>query len=367
MNLKYIALAVLFCSPCVAQTNNDIEQIVTKFRNTYNVPAVTASVIKYDTIYYGFSGKKKVDSNCDIKPDSKFHLGSNTKAITSMIAGKLVDSGKLDWDVKLLEVIPELTGEINPAYSSITLENLLSHRAMVAPFEDDGSKEWRKMPENSIKSSTDQKLAFAKYALNIDPEKNDDTNHLYSNGGYILAGLLLEHKTGKTWEQLVAELFRDIGIDYYIGFPSQKNLNDTFGHVKKGKTYKSIAPEEEFETGSYFNPAGNLSTSITDFSQLIQLHLRGLMGEDNLLKSSTYQTIHFGLPKYSLGWYNGKIGETGQKFSYHGGSLGTFSSAVIISADRKVAIVILVNADNKNVDELKNELRIALWEKYGEK
>ncbi|TMM52104.1 beta-lactamase family protein [Maribacter algarum] len=367
MKSRFFILAFICCTQFHAQTDIEVEAIVSKYRNSYKVPAIVASVIKYDTIFYGTSGVKKVDSNDEIQLDSKFHLGSNTKAITSMVAAKLVDDGILDWDIRLLDAVPELKNRINDTYLNITLEQLLSHRAMIHPFEDDSSKEWRKMPVESIKSSQDQKMAFAKYALNLSPAKNIKTNHLYSNGGYIIAGLLLEHRTGKTWEHLVSELFEDVGIGHYIGFPSQNEINDTHGHVKKGKSYKSVAPDKEYATGKYFGPAGNLSTSITDFSKLMRLHLRGLMGEDNLLKPATYQTMHFGLDKYSLGWYNGNIGETEQKFSYHGGSLGTFSSAVIISADRKIAIVILINADNKDVDQLKNELRVELWDKYGER
>ena len=362
-----IILFLLVLNTITAQSDEEINKIVKQFRTKYSIPAVAASIIRYDTIYYGYDGVKNTTDSKQIDLNSKFHLGSNTKAITSMIAGSLVDSGILTWDIKLLDVVPELRGKINKSYSNITLEQLLSHRAMIHPFEDDGSREWRRMPENLIESSQDQKMAFAEYALNLNPAKNKKTNHLYSNGGYIIAGLILEHKTDKTWEELVAELFAKIRINHYVGFPSQNDLNDTFGHVKKGMKYKFVPPSKEYPLGNYFGPAGNLSTSIIDFSKVIQLHLRGLMGEDNLIKSSTYQTMHFGLDKYSLGWYNGNIGETEQKFSYHGGSLGTFSSAVIISADRKIAIIILVNADNKDVNQLKNELRIELWSTYGDK
>ena len=95
------------------------------------------------------------------------------------------------------------------------------------------------------------------------------------------------------------------------------------------------------------------------------MHLKGLMGESKFLNPETFQKLHFGFPDYSLGWYNGNIVETDQKFSYHGGSLGTFSSAVIISSDRKLAIIILINSDDKNTNKLKNELRTKLWQEYG--
>ena len=177
MKIIIVIITIISCIPLHAQTDTEVSEIVGRYRNKYNVPALAASVIKFDTVYYGVSGVQRVDTNKKIDLDSRFHLGSNTKAITSMLAARLVESGTLDWDTKLLDVVPELKGKINTAYSNIMLESLLSHRAMIAPFEDDGSKEWRKMPESSINSSTNQKLAFAKYALNIDPTQNDKTNH----------------------------------------------------------------------------------------------------------------------------------------------------------------------------------------------
>lgn len=81
-------------------------------------------------------------------------------------------------------------------------------------------------------------------------------------------------------------------------------------------------------------------------------HLEGLLGKDNILQSSTYKKLHYGLEKYSLGWYNGNIGDTNQKFSYHGGSLGIYSSAIMVSADREVAMTILINSDDKMTAEL---------------
>lgn len=365
---KSIVLFTLFLSfHSLSQTTEEVQNIVDTYRAKYGVPAVTASVVKFDTIYYGVSGLRKIDKDEEVDLNSKFHLGSNTKAITSLIAAALVEDGLLNWNIKLVEAVPELKDQIHEGYKDVTLEDLLSHRARIAPFEDDKSREWRRMPEDKITVADNQKFEFTKYALNLKPSAFKETNHLYSNGGYIIAALVLEKVTGKTWEQIVKQFFSDLKMNHFMGFPSQNNEIDTYGHVKKGKKYTYVSPKKEYDLGDYFAPAGNLSLSITDFSRLIQQNLKGLLGDDNIIKSATYKRLHFGLDKYALGWYNGTIGNTEQRFSYHGGSLGTFSSAVIVSADRKVAIVILVNADNGSVNKLKNELRIELWDKYGER
>lgn len=368
--MKRIVIIGFLFSHLISNAQNQrhaLDSIVDVFRMKYNVPAIAASVVLYDTVFFGVSGLKRSDQHHVADLESKFHLGSNTKAITSTIAAILVEKGIIKWDTKLVEVVPELKTKIMPEYMGITLEQLLSHRARIQPFEDDTSKEWRNIPKSINDSDKDQKMAFVNYALNINPATFEKENHIYSNGGYIIASLLMEIKSGKSWETLLKELFAEINIDSYVGFPSQEDANSNYGHKKSGKKYKVILPDKEFPLENYFAPAGNLSMNIIDFSKFIQLHLRGLMSTDNYISKGSYQKMHYGLEEYSLGWYNGNIGETEQKFSYHGGSLGTYSSAVIISADRKVAIVILVNADNDKVNQLKNELRIHLWEKYGTK
>ena len=83
-----------------------------------------------------------------------------------------------------------------------------------------------------------------------------------------------------------------------------------------------------------------------------------------MLSASTYQYIHYELPAYGLGWYNGFIGDSEQRFSYHGGSIGSYSSAVFLSRDHEIGIVILINADGKKVTEVKNLIREELWDTY---
>ncbi len=339
---------------------NTLGSLVDSFLQVYQVPAIAVSVIKSDTILFGLAGKKRMDNAASIDFQSKFHLGSNTKALTSMLAAHLVESGHIQWSSLLQEIVPELKSKVHPAYPPITLESLLSHRAGIHPFEDDASKEWRNIPKEADKAPN-SKLAFSQYALQLAPAKNQDKNHLYSNGGYIIAALMLEAATGKPYKQLIKELIDKAHLKGYLGFPNQESDNGTFGHRHKMGQYRSIPPHKTFDVPSYFAPAGHFSMDIVHFSKLLQYHLRGLQGKSNILSSNSYQKLHYSLPDYGLGWYNGKVGDTDQWFSYHGGSLGTFSSAAFLCAERNIAIAILINSDDKKTNELKNELRKRLW------
>lgn len=350
--------------------NSELQTTVDSFRQTYRVPAIAVSVIYQDEIRYAWSGTRSIENGEPIDAASKFQLSSNTKAITATIAARLVEKGVVDWKTTLAEAVPELRDNIIPAYRTVTLADFLSHRAGLPPFEDDQSSEWKEMPDD-IETASNPRLAFATYALNLPLVDLTTGEDHYSNGGYIIAALMLEKQSGQSWPALVDAFFSARQWDYFMGFPSEEGKEGTRGHQRKAlaflsaNKYRTVRTDEEQFLPDYFSPAGNLSLNLIDYSQFIQLHLRGLLGTSNILSADTYEYLHYGLPSYALGWYNGQIGDTEQRFSYHGGSLGTFSSAAILSADRQVAIVILINADGKQVTKLKTELRQALWQQYG--
>ncbi len=254
-----------------------------------------------------------------------------------------------------------MKGKINPLYVDITISDLLSHKGKTQPFEDDRSKEWRGLEFNKV-SSFQQ---FAKYALNL-PVYTSKESDTYSNGGYILAAYMMEKVTRIQWDTLRGTILDTLNMKTHSLFPAQLKANETNGHKKwaLANKYRSIPIKDEFVVPPYFQPAGHLSISVEQYSRFIQMNLRGLLGMDNYVSSETYHYLHYGIQNYAMGWYNGTIGNTTSKFSYHGGSLGTYSSMAFISADDRLAIVILINAGGKNADKMRSDLREALWNQY---
>ncbi len=346
----------------------DLNHIAQRYVEDYKLPGVAISVIKPNEILYGLSGFKRVDKDEQIEMSSAFHIGSNTKAITAMVAAKLVEDDIIQWNTSIADLFPDLMETMHPAYKEVSLGNLLSNRGRIQAFEDMSEKSFKSMPK-SIETSENGLEEFVSYVLSLPPVDKLDSNkeHSYSNAGFSVASLMMERASGKSYEDLIKDLFDQYGLEHMIGFPSQLSASNVFGHKKGVFRYKPVAPNKEFNLGKHLSPAGNLSLSIEDLSFLVSMHLKGLMGEHNYLSSETYQKLHFGLDDYAYGWYNGKIGDTQQQFSYHGGSLGTFTSAILLSADRQVAVIVLLNADGKKAYEMKNALRTYLWETYGTK
>lgn len=76
------------------QRTERLEQLLTELKDHHNIPAIVVDsnhVIDSLTI-----GRRNIHGEEPATSDDSFHLGSNTKAVTAFIAGKLVHDGAFD-------------------------------------------------------------------------------------------------------------------------------------------------------------------------------------------------------------------------------------------------------------------------------
>jgi len=78
-------------------------------RIKYQIPELAYAVVSADGIFeFQISGVQRIHTNLQAKQSDRFHLGSNTKAITCFIAALLVQQEKIKWDTKIFDLFPEL-------------------------------------------------------------------------------------------------------------------------------------------------------------------------------------------------------------------------------------------------------------------
>jgi D-alanyl-D-alanine carboxypeptidase len=343
------------------------QQALDSVRTKYRLPALLAAVIEPKRIQYVYAGTKRNDQPEPISLTDYFHIGSNTKGITSLLAGKLVEQGKLQWDSKLVDVVPALRGKTLPAYADITLDQLLSHRAGIRPYM--AGSDYRSLPAFTGTVS-ERRLQFAQVILQQTPVAPDSGQlHKYSNAGYVLAALMLEQASQCSWEELVASTFSELKLHYMLGFPSQTDARQPWGHWRQLPTdsvFTPLGPNHTYKLRDYMALAGDVAMPLPDFARLVQLHLRGLLGKrkHNYLSPDTYQTIHFGKPEYAYGWGVLKLGDNGAPVSFHNGTAGTFYCHAILFPSQKVAFVVLTNQGGDAAEQACTELRRRLNKLY---
>ena len=336
-------------------------QFADSIRKTYNIPEISYAVIDdKSTLEIASLGRHSIDLPDTATLDDRFHLGSNTKAMTAFIIAKYVEKGKLKWTTRFFDIFPEWKENSKPEYANINLQDLLSHRAGIQPFQGENDPE---IPD--FKGTNQEKREqFGRFVLTLEPVFPDEQNpFIYSNAGYTLATLMLEKKTGKSWEQLVDKVFnKDLKLNVKFSWPENQKQKDTWGHSYENGKLIPVPSTVDYHL-DYTEPAGDINIKLKDYIKFIQLNLQGLNGKNNYLKADTYKFIHKGFPNYSIGWFN--IYENGKELSTHSGTAGTYYSIVQIDRINGKAYIIFTNSFNQDTQQGVRLLMRKLKENYG--
>jgi len=359
---KIITTLYLFgitTSICAQNIQKYADSLMTKL----NIPELGYSIISIDSIInlqvLGFHRADVKNGTTKASSSDYFHLGSNSKAITGFVAAKLVEQHKIEWSTKFFDLFPNWKANSNSAYYEITLADLLSHRAKIQPYTS--GQEYKKLPKFTGNKSEKRKQ-FSTYLLAEKPIENSIKTYHYSNAGYTIATLMLEKVSGKSWEKLTKELMsKKLHVNIEFGWPNRLSLNQPFGHWIENDTLKPTPPSIDYDL-ALGEPAGDISMTLPDYSKFIQLNLQGLLGKDNILKSSTFDFLHFGLTDYSIGW--GNYHKNNIQLSEHSGSAGTFFCHTLINKNKKLAYVIVTNSATKETQQGIFNLLGVLRKKY---
>jgi D-alanyl-D-alanine carboxypeptidase len=253
----------------------------------------------------------------------RFHLGSNTKAMTATLAAIAVERGLLDWTTPAAAVL-DVDGS-----PEVTLERLLAHAAGIRPLTDDA--ELLGLPAERARVA---RLLVAEDAL-----FTPGTDTAYSNGGYAVVATMLEAVTGAAWEGLLhAWLAGPLSIELGVGWPA-----GLAGHYERDGELVPHERADGYRVHAAIAPAGDVSATIGAYGRFVQLHLRGLRRRPELIASESFERLHAPLRGvFALGW--GVQQWEGSMTSVHAGSAGTFFAVVAIQPERDLAVAVVTNA-----------------------
>lgn len=141
---------------------------------------------------YGLADREK---RLPIDTDTRFNLGSIDKLITRIAVWQLVAAGELQLDVPVGTYLPDYPNAAVRA--RVTARQLYNMSSGVGDFFNE---DFRRRHAD-IRTVDDYLSLFAADTLQFEP----GTARLYSNGGYIILGKLIERLTGKSYYDYVLE------------------------------------------------------------------------------------------------------------------------------------------------------------------
>lgn len=356
-------LAVIFITTIVCTCNISKSQSLLYFAdsviNEYKIPELAYAVVSSDSILeLQTLGVQRINTNYLAKQNDRFHIGSNTKAITSFIAALLVKDERLRWNTKFFDLFPDLKKNSRKVYYNITLQDLLTFRGKLPPYTYTNEHPAQK---EIIGDNAHQRYLLAKYFLSQKSMKEDENGLTRSNADYILAGLMLEKASGKSYKELVLDFGKSVNIEFGFDYP---NLTDTFQPWGHDASLKPVPPFNNYKL-NWLLSAGNINVSLPDYIKFVQLQLKGLKGISTMLANTTYNKLIYGMPSFSFGWFNSVDSATQHHVAENIGNAGAFITRVQIIKESDKGYIIFTNSYTEETSKGIDVLLEALKDRYG--
>ncbi len=381
----FFAINVIFYGQFAFSAQN-LNHMLTPYLSEYGLPGIAAAVTKNGKmVAAGVAGVRREGTKIQITMNDKFHIGSDTKAFTALLAAMLVEEGKLTWKTTIAEVFPELSKEMNPDVGAITMEQLLSHTSGIPTDNEETVKVYKQAMEQE--GNLDEMRYWLTKELTKRPMTFPSGSRFeYSNMGYTIAGAVIERRAGKTWEELIVErIFMPLKLKTAgIGNQASPGMIDApLGHSIVDGKIKAFLSGPNGDLPLLLGPAGLAHMSILDFARWASWHAGEGRRKPYLVNPETLKKLHEpiitmppkpdappGTPpggKYGLGWGELTVDWAPYPLLYHGGSNGMNLAHIWIDTREDYAMVLVANMGGQKANEALRSIARRLYERYAKK
>jgi len=357
--MKFIFIGMLFLfsvSFGMSQglTPHQIDSLVEKTMETFNVPGMAVSVVKDGEIIVekGY-GIQSIKSQKPVDTKTRFGIASNTKAFTTAAIAQLVDQGKMKWDTKVTDIIPEFKLYNPYVTDEFTVKDLLVHRSGLGL----GAGDLMVFPAANT-TTLEEMIHNLRY---LKPVSSFRTKFDYDNLFYIVAGEIVARVSGEDFESyLENHFFKPLGMNRATMNSKEidKDKNRIDGHAPVDgelmitrKTFTKIG-----------DAAAGIYASIEDMTKWVQARIdygkygkkleKSLFSEEQAhemwkpvtLLNPRKKPYNSQYRAYSLGWFvedaNGYL-----QASHTGGLMGIVSQVTLVP-ELNLGIVVLTNQES---------------------
>ncbi|VAX41044.1 Beta-lactamase [hydrothermal vent metagenome] len=325
--------------PSLADRLSWIESEFEQARIEQHAPGAALAIVKDGEVVFtqGF-GVADIESGQKVTPDTRFAVGSTTKAFTATVIGMLVDDGVMSYDAHVREYVPAFHMMDADADEQIVVRDLLCHRVGYAVM----NATWYGVP-NVTSEEIIEIMGQAELLYPFRERWN------YSNESFLVAGVAAGNAAGSDWDSLIAErIFAPLGMN---------DSNTTYAAAQAdplmAKGYLWDAEAEEWEHQPMrkldaIGPAGSINSSVRDMARWVQFQLgRGeidgtrLLSEETLAETWTKHSEMSGDIGYGLGWMLRE--SEGRRVIEHAGGIDGFTAEVALLPDDGIGMVMLTN------------------------
>jgi CubicO group peptidase (beta-lactamase class C family) len=359
MRIATLCASLMLCvaayaqKPVTQKTINEFDSYVAKVMKEWEVPGLAIVVVKDGKVLLkkGY-GVRELGKPEGVDTQTLFSCASTTKAMTALVLGMLVDEGKLNWDDPVNKYLPELRLYEPYVTRELRVRDLLLHNTGLSAtdyFWGVADFTWQEMI---------QKLIYVK------PTYSFRSGYEYQNTMYMIAGVVIERITNKSWNNVMTEkLFAPLGMTQTVPERTlSKSSNITRPHFPVTGEAKVI----EYDKSSQIGAAGGVWSNVDDMGKWVQALLdSGKYAGGRLVTASTFRELFkpqtivpyseypvFSVLKphwitYGMGWF--QIDYRGKMVNFHTGSLNGLTAIIGLLQEQKFGVYVFGNYDHAEV------------------
>lgn len=328
-----------------------VDETAQRALQTFGVPGMAVGIVKDGHLVYakGF-GVRELGKNSPVTPDTLFQIGSNTKAFTAAALSILVDEGRIHWDDKVIDYLPQFRMYDPYVTREFTIRDLLSHRSGLGK----GAGDLMFYPATDFtRADIIRGLRYLK------PTSSFRAQFDYDNTLYMVAGEIIPAVTGQSWEDFVEQRIMQ---------PLQMNgCVATFDHVKDRGQFAEPhnvidgkLRQIPVERIPVIGPAGAINCNVNGLAKWLETQLGAgqAPGGPRLFSAErgaemwsvntavpvgpeVRELLHAQFQGYGLGWE--LADDSGYKLVFHTGLVPGTSSWITMVPELHLGIIVLTN------------------------
>ncbi|WP_082357868.1 serine hydrolase domain-containing protein [Arthrobacter alpinus] len=298
--LVAIVAASLLSIPAVAnsanrETDSSLDSFVRQQRADLGLPGLAVVVLSHGSVKFEGTYGDAYPGGPGITLKTPFLLGSTSKQFTALAVQQLISQRRLALSDPVGALLPELGGANSP-FSTVTLAQLLSHTSGIS--ERAGLEEFNPWPAvTSIREESRRVLQGTPTAV---PGGHFD----YSNANYTLLGAIIEHVTGKSFEDALQVLvLAPLGLTSTTSDLELARSNGlAAGYYNWFGIIHVVTPGATWPMGA---PSAFITSTASDLTHLLQVHLGELagIGTATLANARAPLTRVNEYSQYASGWF----------------------------------------------------------------
>ncbi|MEM1003628.1 MAG: serine hydrolase domain-containing protein, partial [Bacteroidota bacterium] len=328
-----------------------LDELVNNTLETFEVPGISVGVYKDGkTIYAKGHGIRSMSSKQPMDENTLVGVASNSKGFTCFALAMLIDEGKLQWNDRVRNYIPEFQLQDAWATDQFTIKDLVTHRSGLGL----GGGDLMFFPEGSDFSVQDI-INNLKY---INTSSSFRSTFEYNNLMFIVAGEVIKRVSGMSWEAFIeTKIMKPVGMKNSKA--SYNRVVDKSNIIEAHTRVEGEIIQIPHDWSATANAAGGIVSNVVDMLTWAEFLMndavtsdgKRLLSENQFhelwqlqmplkVRSGDWYNSHF--RGYGLGWFVSDV-KGGYKQVHHtGGLLGTVTQFTMIP-ELDLAIVVLTN------------------------